>query len=527
MDAVDECPDTSGIPSHRERVLQFVKELVELDLPNLHICVTSRPEVDIRDVLEPLTSLRVSLHNQCGQKKDIVDYVKSVVYSDSERIMKRWKMEDKDLVIETLSERADGMFRWVFCQLEVLRHCFPSSVRRTLDELPESLDETYERVLKEIKKPNRHRAHQLLQCLVAAIRPLRVDELAEVLAVDFDNPEGIAKLNPSWRWEDEEQALLSSCSSLITIVQSGDVRSNDAESDIDSDVVGLYDSRVVQFSHFSVKEFLTSPRFAASGGDLSRYHIALEPAHTILARACLSILLWSDDTTKNGIQRISPLTRYAAQYWVSHARFKNVSSLLRNTMEELFDPDKPYFAAWLELHDMDTYPELGSPFYLFSRSRKSEAAPLYYATLCGFYNLAEHLIAQYPQHVNAHGGRYVKPLVAALAGGHFGIVQLLVRNGAGATLNVRGYEERTPLHSAAYYGYVEVVRFLLEHNADVNSQDSKGHTSLHKASKSGGSRKDPNLPRLLVDVVRLLLQYGADVNARGHDARTPLHVAAR
>jgi NACHT domain len=109
MDALDECPDTSGIPSDRERVLQFVKDLVELDLPNLHICITSRPEVDIRDVLEPLTSLRVSLHHQSGQKKDIVDYVKSIVYSDSERIMKRWKMEDKNLVIETLSERADGM----------------------------------------------------------------------------------------------------------------------------------------------------------------------------------------------------------------------------------------------------------------------------------------------------------------------------------------------------------------------------------------------------------------------------------
>jgi len=109
MDALDECPDTSGIPSPREQVLQLVKELVDLHLPNLHICVTSRPETDIGDVLEPLTSFRVSLHDQSGQKQDIVDYVKSVVYSDSERIMKRWKTEDKDLVIETLSERANGM----------------------------------------------------------------------------------------------------------------------------------------------------------------------------------------------------------------------------------------------------------------------------------------------------------------------------------------------------------------------------------------------------------------------------------
>ena len=109
MDALDECSDISGIPSPRDQVLQLVKKLVDLDLPKLHICVTSRPEVDIRDVLERLTSSRVSLHDQSGQKKDIEDYVWSVVYSDSEPVMRRWRKEDKELVIEVLSEQADGM----------------------------------------------------------------------------------------------------------------------------------------------------------------------------------------------------------------------------------------------------------------------------------------------------------------------------------------------------------------------------------------------------------------------------------
>ena len=109
IDALDESPDSPGIPSPREKVLQLVDELVELSLPNLHICVTSRPEIDIRNVLEPLTSRRVSLHDQSGQKEDIADYVRSVVYSKSEQIMRRWKTEDKELVIKSLSERADGM----------------------------------------------------------------------------------------------------------------------------------------------------------------------------------------------------------------------------------------------------------------------------------------------------------------------------------------------------------------------------------------------------------------------------------
>jgi hypothetical protein len=104
IDALDECSNISGIPTPHKRVLQLVKELVELHIPNVHICVTSRPEVDIRDVLEPLTSHRVSLHDQSGQKKDIEDYVRSVVYSESELIMRRWRKEDKELVIKTLCE---------------------------------------------------------------------------------------------------------------------------------------------------------------------------------------------------------------------------------------------------------------------------------------------------------------------------------------------------------------------------------------------------------------------------------------
>src|SRR5258708_13417737 len=105
-------------------------------------------------------------------------------------------------------------FRWVFCQLETLRHCLPPSVRHTLEELPESLDETYERVLKEIKKPNKRLAQSVLQCLIAAIRPLRVEELAEVLAFDFDDAEGIPRLKPNCRSDDPDLPLLPPHSNL-------------------------------------------------------------------------------------------------------------------------------------------------------------------------------------------------------------------------------------------------------------------------------------------------------------------------
>jgi hypothetical protein len=107
VDGLDECPNLSGTPSAREEVLELIEELVDLKLPNVHLCVASRPEMDIRVVLEPLTSLKISLHDEIGQKEDINDYIKSVVRSD--RSMRKWKEEDKQLVIDTLSDRADGM----------------------------------------------------------------------------------------------------------------------------------------------------------------------------------------------------------------------------------------------------------------------------------------------------------------------------------------------------------------------------------------------------------------------------------
>src|SRR5712671_1202148 len=171
----------------------------------------------------------------------------------SRRYLRRL-MECKVIFISSYTiVMTDRRFRWVFCQLQVLRYCFPPSVRRILDELPDGLDETYERVLREIKRANQRIAHRLLQCLVAAVRPLRVGELAEILAFDFTT-EGIPKLDPSWRWEDQEEAVMSACSSLVIVVKD------------------RY-SRIVQFSHFSVKEYLTSERLAESIRDVSRYQI--------------------------------------------------------------------------------------------------------------------------------------------------------------------------------------------------------------------------------------------------------------
>ena len=400
--------------------------------------------------------------------------------------------------------------------MEVLRDCLPPSVRRTLRELPESLDETYERILREIKKPNRDLARRVLRCLVVATRPLRVAELAEVLAVDFDDAERIPRVNSDWRWEDQEQALLIACSSLIAIVEAG-VSDSEAESNDSGSRVEAGNSRIVQFSHFSVKEFLTSSRLATAGGEVSNYHIDLGLAHTILAQACLGILLQIRDDVEGCTPEDHPLARYAAMHWTTHAQFGEVSSRLRKGMEYLFDANKPHFKVWLTLYDIDTWPSKDATFHLLAPYPKSPVVPLYYAALCGFYHLVEHLITEHPQDVNADGGYYMRPIVAALAGEHFQTADLLRRSGA--NLDVQGRFGKYLLHAAACSGNFEVVRILIEYDsAHINARDEFGWTPSHLASEGQDSKGG--------SVLRLLLEHGADINMQDVNGLTPLQWAS-
>src|SRR5712671_4619591 len=126
-------------------------------------------------------------------------------------------------------------FRWVFCQLVYLRHCLRQRIRRALDELPDTLDDTYDRTLEEIGDQNWEYAHRLFQCVAAASRPLRVEELAEFLAFDFSS-ESTPTFLVDWRSDDPAHAVLSTCSSLLAFV------------DVDG-------SPFIQFAHFSVKEY--------------------------------------------------------------------------------------------------------------------------------------------------------------------------------------------------------------------------------------------------------------------------------
>jgi ankyrin repeat protein len=381
-------------------------------------------------------------------------------------------------------------FRWVYCQLEVLRHCFPNNLLRSLQELPKSLDETYQRILKEINNANQKEAHRLLQCLAVASRPLRVEELAEVLALDVDAG-GIPTFNEKWRWEDHEAAVLSACSSLVCII-------ND-----DS-------SRVVQFAHFSVKEFLTSDRLT-SMGDVSRFHIADEPSHVILAQACFGVLLsLDDDTSKENVIDI-PFHKYSSRNWVEHAQVGNVELQIKDAMDCFFDVDRPHLAAFMRVDSPwdDVRVIADSPDG--ELTGVPSLTPLHLASALGFGNLAKRLIVKRAQVIN-FSGLLGTPLHLSAQNGHIKVVQLLLAHGA--DINSRSVDNSTPLHIALQNGHLEIAKWLLKSGADLDSQDESGLTPLLLAASRGHT-----------DICRILLDRNVDVHVRDNRRHTPLHFA--
>jgi len=361
--------------------------------------------------------------------------------------------------------------------------------------------------------------------MVSAIRPLRVEELAEIFAIDFNTAHDLVE---EWRPEHPENEVLSACSTLIAIVNDGDFK-------------------IVQFSHFSVEEFLTSDRLRTSGVErICDYYIPLDGAHAILAQVCLTVLLQLDKNIDKKRLATFPLAFYAAQHWVDHAKFKDVTLWIQDAMETLFDPTKPYFKAWTWIHDIDSRLALQSIDDLAELPLPPSATPLYYAVLCGFAALAKHLITVHGENVNARCGRHGAPLRVASYMGHVDAAGVLLDHGADANANVfgnillgsaysdgylnvmhlllengadpdieHGFSGHFLSHTAASLGKTEVVHLLLSHNADVNSKDKKGRTPLHYASINKH-----------VDVIQLLLQYDADINIADETNSTPLHLAS-
>ena len=368
----------------------------------------------------------------------------------------------------------------------------PSSIRKALNELPITLDDTYERILQGIPKEKFQHARRLFQCIVAAIRPLRVEELAEIFAIEF-GPNEVTNLVEGWRPENPEDAVLSACSSLITIIDD-------------------QGSKIVQFSHFSVKEFMTSDRLQTSEvGDLCDYHVTLDSAHLLLARACVAVLLQLDENVDKEQFETFPLVWYAAEHWDDHTKFENVESQIEDALEHLFNPMKPHLRACIWMYDVE------KKHNRFTGSRTHhppplEATSLYYAASLGFSELSKRLLTTHAEDVNAKCYDNRTPLFVACRKGYVDVARLLLDHGA--DMNAQTISEMMPLHVASSNGHLEVAQLLLERGAALNVQTKRKDTPLCLASEFGH-----------LEVVRLLLDHGADVHIRGEKDRIPYQVA--
>ena len=384
-------------------------------------------------------------------------------------------------------------FRWVYCQLDTLRRCMPPSIHKSLNELPITLNDTYERILQGIPKEKFQHAHRLFQCIVAAIRPLRVEELAEIFAIEF-GPNELTNIMECWRPENPEEAVLSACSSLIAII---DDRG----------------SKIVQFSHFSVKEYMTSDRLQTSDiGHVCDYHIALEPAHALLARACVAVLLQWDEKVDRERVATFPLAEYASSHWLDHAKFETVQSHIQDALEHLFNPNRPHLRACIWVHNVEVKYSYNSDHSAAGQPPPLKATPLYYAVFCGFTELAKWLITAQAEDVNAKCYDDKTPLHVASQEGHVDAVRVLLEHGA--HVNSQDCDMWMPLHFASDGGNVKVAQLLLEHGATLNAESLLGSTPLFLASATGQT-----------EVVRLLHDHGADIDVG--PGETPFQVATR
>ena len=384
-------------------------------------------------------------------------------------------------------------FRLVASQLHALRGCHPLRISGTLDEFPSTLDWTYERALQDIPDTMWESSHLLLQCVLVSSRPLLVEELAEFLAFDF-NTGTLPKLQASCRPEDAEDAVLSMCPGFLSIVE-------------------VNDSRIVQFTHSSVKEFLISSHLAKAGNKSSRrYHVDITRAHSTVAKACLRVLLSLDGEVSKDNLKNFPLATYATNHWFDHLKFNNVSQHIKEGVKSLLDPSRPQFAIWISIYDPDRC-LLPDPHP--KSSSQTERTPLHYAAMYNLPEITDFLASVSWQDINAVGNPHKETsLMVASEMGHVEIVRVLLARGANA--NTRDHNWWTPLHWASQGGRLEVARLLLDRGADGNTMDKSGRTPLHIASREGRLQN-----------AQLLLEHGASVNAPDKNKRTPLYIALK
>ncbi|KAI1379582.1 ankyrin repeat-containing domain protein [Hypoxylon crocopeplum] len=435
----------------------------------LYLLVTSREEPDIRDVL--VEEIGILPDEVISMRNDAVDGdIKSFVSGSlkSDRRLRKWEKYHGQIE-EALTERANGVFRWVECQLRALDSCAKS--KRQLDallaSLPRSLDKTYERMLLNISEESVEDARRTLTLLCCAQSPLTIAEIIECIAVELGDD---LRLNIDGRLDDEED-IHHICPRLIEI----DMHPSSEPT--------------VRIAHFSVQEYLESDRILQQ--TVASFAVKRPEANAEIASLCLTYLL----EPGLGVSASEyPLALYAAKSWYSHYRDGDQS--LHHVTDQairLFRGTRGEFENW--------------------KPHGQVPSRVYYSSLFGLDSVIPELLTQGPPTgvlheqisdlVNAKGGTYGYALQAASVGGHNKTVQLLLEKGA--EINAQGGRYDNALQAASIRGHEETVRILLEKGANVNREGRSHYGSALRSASSEGHEK----------IVRLLLDKGANIHAQG------------
>ena len=387
-------------------------------------------------------------------------------------------------------------FRWVACQLDSLESCLTlPKLRKVLATLPRTLNDTYARILCGMDAEYRQYALHLLQWLAFSEQPLRLEELAEVLAIDVNNT---PKFDPQRRLADPHD-IVEICSSLITVTSSQEYMGFGPS--------GLHPKAIVTLAHFSVKEYLTSESIIQ--GQATEFSFQELDCHVSLANDCLAYLHHFDVAITDSEEEVSaeyPLLRYAVTHLTKHARMAEKRGT--TLCSEFFLKRGEVFLNWIRLCN----PDIPYSQYIHERRKSSFgnfASSLYYASILGLFEIVKTL-CDMGADVNAIGGNFETALIAASFKDYIEIVNLLLEKGA--QVDFEG-SYGTALRVASCEGNPEIVRLLLDSGADVNVDDCDFDTALSQAIPSGH-----------IEIVRLLLEHGADMNIPG--SKDTLHSAS-
>ncbi|KAG6913560.1 hypothetical protein DXG01_005905 [Tephrocybe rancida] len=467
IDALDECANC-------EETLVWVKKIIsdtDWAAGNLHIMVTSRPERDIEEVLGTFDSCAIDV-GEATANQDIIKYLECQMESKLKRHDKNTQME----IMSSLREQADRSFRWVALQLAELENCLSvQEIMKQMENLPNGLDDIYERMLKAIDGKYRADTMMFLEWLSFSKRPLKVAEIAEAITVDFSLEDGPI-FNVKKQYSNPRDIL-----PWLT-VKTG----------------------TIKLSHFSVKEYLLSTHVDKD------FSISEKTSHSKISEISVAYLLQFDsfEPLTEAMLSSSPLAQYAAKHWIEYAKSGGMDSALLKLILQLFKPESAAFTNWIRINNID---KSWQPTNL-SMSRAEVCSPLYYASLAGLQQVSNHLLENKAD-VNAQGGYCGNALQAASSGGHEAIVKLLLEKGA--DVNAQGGSYGNALQAASSGGHEANVKLLLEKGADVNTQGG-GYGNALQAASSGGHEA----------IVKLLLEKGADVNAQGGRCGSALQAAS-